>query len=411
MIDSQDVSEQELEVLRGDAVGDNLCSSKWIINTLMSLCEVDKRGWTEELEDQLCTLWDLSMEGEVASHLMSYDFPKIAKDTLVVSSEPRLTEMMLGIIGNVCCNDEAVDKIGRDRELVAQILSHLASGDSLILIQLIRILQIVAWKIRQDHQSHWVAHLTECEFFGDSITFMLKSSTNDDLLIGAIKLLESISEIGPLNESSFLEKLCKIDDLIPALLESFTQVISTRKTSGHIEWTFAQHWLAVLIAVIESGSLKFDDYETDERFSKLMEIMYRILKPYRQSYNLYPLQRLSASMIYDAARVLLGFHRCDVNVPTRIDRIIATIIFFLKVKTVSESGSETEVDPEGLRAELLDYLSKYWSQIIGFCTSEQIAEILCEREVRECLINLMQSDPEVTPEALDKVKKAAVEKS
>lgn len=40
MIDSQDVSEQELEVLRGDAVGNNLCSSKWIINTLMSLCEV-----------------------------------------------------------------------------------------------------------------------------------------------------------------------------------------------------------------------------------------------------------------------------------------------------------------------------------------------------------------------------------
>lgn len=40
MIDSQDVSEQELEVLRGDAVGNSLCSSKWIINTLMSLCEV-----------------------------------------------------------------------------------------------------------------------------------------------------------------------------------------------------------------------------------------------------------------------------------------------------------------------------------------------------------------------------------
>jgi len=41
MIDSQDVSEQELEVLRGDAVGkNNLCSSKWIINTLMSLCQV-----------------------------------------------------------------------------------------------------------------------------------------------------------------------------------------------------------------------------------------------------------------------------------------------------------------------------------------------------------------------------------
>lgn len=75
---------------------------------------------------------------------------------------------------------------------------------------------------------------------------------------------------------------------------------------------------------------------------------------------------------------------------------------------VSESNSEKELDPEELVTELLDYLNKYWLQIVGFCTGEQIAEILCEREVRECLINLMQSDSKVTPEALDKVKKAAM---
>lgn len=31
------------------------------------------------------------MEEEVVSHLMSYDFPKIAKNTLMISNEPRLT--------------------------------------------------------------------------------------------------------------------------------------------------------------------------------------------------------------------------------------------------------------------------------------------------------------------------------
>lgn len=71
--------------------------------------------------------------------------------------------------------------ISCDRELVIQILSHLVSDDSLILIQLTRILQLVACKIRQNSQSNWVAHLTECEFFEDSITFILKSSTNGTL--------------------------------------------------------------------------------------------------------------------------------------------------------------------------------------------------------------------------------------
>lgn len=76
--------------------------------------------------------------------------------------------------------------------------------------------------------------------------------------------------------------------------------------------------------------------------------------------------------------------------------------------TVSESNSEKELDPEELITELLDYLNKYWIQIVGFRTSEQIAEILGEHDVRECLINLLRSDPKVTPEALDKVTKAVV---
>lgn len=72
----------------------------------------------------------------------------------------------------------------------------------------------------------------------------------------------------------------------------------------------------------------------------------------------------------------------------------------------SELDSEQELDPEELITDLLDYLYKYWLQIIEICTNEQIAEILCEREVHECLVNLMQSDSTVTPETLNKMKKA-----
>lgn len=88
----------------------------------------------------------------------------------------------MGIIGNICCSDKAIDTIGSDQELARQILSRLVSDDSLILVQLIRILQLLAWKIRQNPQSDWVTHFIECQFFGDSITFMLKSSTNGTLM-------------------------------------------------------------------------------------------------------------------------------------------------------------------------------------------------------------------------------------
>jgi len=51
--------------------------------------QIHENGWTEDLENQLCILWDLSMEGEVVSYLMSHDFPKIAKNILENYDQPR----------------------------------------------------------------------------------------------------------------------------------------------------------------------------------------------------------------------------------------------------------------------------------------------------------------------------------
>jgi len=144
-----------------------------------------------------------------------------------------------------------------------------------------------------------------------------------------MNLLESIAHIN-LHENNFLEKLFKIDDLIFALIDSFMQVIPSNEPSFTYELTFIGHWLAVLIAVIKSGSLKFEDYETDERFLNLMEIMYRILKLYIQSYDLYPIRQLNADMIYNVVCLLLSFQRCDVNIPPKINHIIAILIFSLK---------------------------------------------------------------------------------
>ncbi|XP_071554443.1 uncharacterized protein [Temnothorax nylanderi] len=72
MMDSQDVSEQELKVLRDDAVGKNLHISNWINNTLKSLHEIDKNGWTKELKIRLGTLWDLSTKEEVIYRILCY---------------------------------------------------------------------------------------------------------------------------------------------------------------------------------------------------------------------------------------------------------------------------------------------------------------------------------------------------
>lgn len=149
-----------------------------------------------------------------------------------------------------------------------------------------------------------------------------------------MNFLESISHISLPQKTNFLEELFKIDILVHALLESFVQIISAEKLSySKAEMMFIEHWLKVLIVIIELGSLKFEDFENDENFSKLMDIMYRILKPYKKSHNLFPIQELNANVINETIRILLSFHCCDVDIPSKIDYIIATIIFYLKAGT------------------------------------------------------------------------------
>lgn len=162
----------------------------------------------------------------------------------------------------------------------------------------------------------------------------MKFSFTDNLLMIAMNLLETISHISLPHKDSFLAKLFKIDILIHALLESFMQIISTEKFSySKAEMMFIDHWLRVLVVIIELGSLKFEDVENDESFSKLMDIMYRILKPYKKSDNLFPIRELNANVINETIRILLSFHCCDVDIPSKIDYIIAIIIFYLKTGT------------------------------------------------------------------------------
>lgn len=78
----------------------------------------------------------------------------------------------------MCCNDNVIDTICHDKDLMTQILSRLRSDDSAILIQFLRIVQSVTWQIQTKSKLSWTTYFTECDFFGDSIIFMLNSSTN-----------------------------------------------------------------------------------------------------------------------------------------------------------------------------------------------------------------------------------------
>lgn len=48
-------------------------------------------GWNESIENDLCTLWDMTAEKDIVKFLLENDFYKLAEFVLKTSEEPRLT--------------------------------------------------------------------------------------------------------------------------------------------------------------------------------------------------------------------------------------------------------------------------------------------------------------------------------
>lgn len=151
----------------------------------------------------------------------------------------------------------------------------------------------------------------------------------DDLLTLVIKMLSSMSQINLIDKMNFLRRLFKVNDLIPALLESFMQRISIEECSHcNSDLEFIENWLQILTFVLED-LFKSENFN-NESISRVIEIMYRILKPYEELYNLIPLQQITVNIIFEVVHILLTFHKCDINISPKLDHIVMCIVFFLK---------------------------------------------------------------------------------
>jgi len=100
IVDQENDDDEMEEKLKGDSIGDTLYSEKWVLKTLMkltqdlpkyseredSLVELD-----ETLESDLCLLWDMTSDPDVATCLFKHDIVDLVKCIILHSQAPRLT--------------------------------------------------------------------------------------------------------------------------------------------------------------------------------------------------------------------------------------------------------------------------------------------------------------------------------
>ncbi|XP_035744194.1 protein saal1-like [Vespa mandarinia] len=401
MLDSGQFDNKELGTMRGDSIGDTVYSAKWIINTLISLSKVQDVGWTQELENDLCILWDMTAEKDIAMYLYENDFLKIVEASLETSTVSRLTEILLGIIGNMSCQTSILKSMGNNKQLVKTIWNNLLSDDTESLLQIFRLLQAVVWDIQRNPESQWVKNIKECDFFSDVVIFVLNSSTNNDLLVTTLNLLLSISQ---LSDTNFLLELFNTEKLVSALLECFMQVIPQQKyLFSEAELKIIEKWLTVLSTVVKFQQITANN-KNNKDIMKLMEIIFKILQPYKHKSNLIPIDENSALCIQECIEIILYIQKTKTCIIPEINSIIINII--CKLKSAEQDEFRTYLDD--ITIELIDYLERYWVEMLEIYTTDHIKDILCicNKQIANSFVEFIKLRPNVSQFKLEKLLEA-----
>lgn len=205
-ININDLDEETNERLRGDAIGDTLYSQTFVLKTLLQFSNLE---WNEQVEENLCFLWDMTVEKDVCTYLLEMSYPTLACSAILKYKENRFIEIVIGILANILCVDR--DTIISD-DLVNIILQEIDNSDPLILVQVMRFI------ISMAHRPQEMFFVTD-ELLG-KLRYILVNSMNSDLLT---KTLETVAK---LTTDFKLEKRLVDLELYNASLTAYSTIVN-----------------------------------------------------------------------------------------------------------------------------------------------------------------------------------------
>ncbi|XP_054131581.1 protein SAAL1 [Melozone crissalis] len=243
----------DAEEEEGDAVGNTVYSKHWLFSVLTRLIEViapaepdpgaspegARTELDEEMENDICKVWDMSMDEDVALFLQEFNAPDIFMGVFAKSKCPRLTEICVGILGNMACFQDICMSISKDENLGQVLLQRLCDSDSPTLLETSRLL--LTCLSQPEVANVWVERIRENPSVYDCVCFIMSSSTNVELLV---KVGEVVDKLFDLDEELMLNWIksgtCRsvgpsVDDspeelpdfkIVPCILEAAKQVRS-----------------------------------------------------------------------------------------------------------------------------------------------------------------------------------------
>ncbi|XP_073460212.1 protein SAAL1 [Aquarana catesbeiana] len=188
----------------GDCIGNTMYSKHWFFTTLTKLIDTvtvdkDKLGAGEEeasvdleedLENDICKVWDMSMNEEVAQFLVEFNAGEILLGVITKSNSNRLTEICVGILGNMACFPETCLHLSSNKDLGEVLLLLLSDTDPPTLLETSRLL--LTCLSQAEAMSMWLERIRKHPSVRDNLCFIMNSSTNVDLLFKVGELVDKL---------------------------------------------------------------------------------------------------------------------------------------------------------------------------------------------------------------------------
>ncbi|CAO2632622.1 Protein SAAL1 [Lemmus lemmus] len=244
--------EDEEDLAGGDCIGNTVYSKHWLFGVLSGLIQIvtpegarsgsdddeQQTELAEETENEICRVWDMSMDEDVALFLQEFKAPDIFMGVLAKSRCPRLREICVGILGNMACFREICVSLSSCEDHGQVLLQCLCDSDPPTLLETSRLL--LTCLSQTEVASVWVERIREHPSIYTSVCFIMSSSTNVDLLV---KVGEVVDKLFDLDEKLMLEWIrngtAQLPDrpqedseeqpvfsLVPSILEAARQIRS-----------------------------------------------------------------------------------------------------------------------------------------------------------------------------------------
>ncbi|XP_063609924.1 uncharacterized protein LOC134783853 [Penaeus indicus] len=320
-----ELGEAESAVLRGDAIGDTAYTQRWVLNTLLTITkalpeylgtddgpaeENDKKGeggegdlvemkesdgqaeglsattipskagiveLAEDVENAACQLWDMTAEKDVVLHLLefgAFDILYLATDIITLSRAPRLTEVVVGVVANICCQAEGCVKVIEHRALLSSCLNLLQSTDDVpTLVECLRLLQLLLWhvthRVKPEDRSKCplVLALKGQEALKVALIFILKNSLSETLLSSLMQFLEALMYLWLPDDQCYMAADYTESGLVEGVVEVMRQFLKLSEVSGSQELPKEVHsGVLILYSFVATPAAhlisSFDQYES-----------------------------------------------------------------------------------------------------------------------------------------------------